>query len=301
MFYVLHNDRSNLIRMTIPDSTIDTGRYILGMRVYTDEIIPNCNRCFMIAGTHIKTKETGWYAFCKKSGKMEKIGPYETVHKALRILTLTKGCDSCKFNRYEDKTSYLPLLDKKIRKELRESFEKELSVVMKPMHFFVEYRSFLDINFKERFGMRLFKSLPDDCVAVVDSIMPCRNARDFASKILALAGIIDRINKSEIRQLIKDKEKQKLTGSINVLQQLLEENVPNYPRHIVSNLRNLMSLRSKMYPAHATSSEVLVVLRNFGIDKYPLEDWEKGWRKILHLCSNSLGDFVKVLQSSMPS
>jgi hypothetical protein len=253
-----------------------------------------------MAGTHARTKERGWYAFCKKSGTLERVGPYETFHRALRTLTLTKGCDSCKFNRYEDKTLYLPLLDKKIEEDLRENFERELSVVVKPLHFFVEYRNFLDLNFKKRFGVRLFKSLPDDCVAVVDSIKPCQNAKDFASKIMALAGMIDRINKSEIRRLIRDKEKQKLTGSIAILQQLLKENSPSYPRHIISNLRNLMSLRSKLYPAHATSSQILVVLRNLGIDRYPLEDWEKGWRKILLLCSNSLGDFVELLQSSMP-
>lgn len=57
-----------------------------------------------------------------------------------------------------------------------------------------------------------------------------------------------------------------------------------------------MKLRNKLYPAHATSSEVLVILRNFGIDEYPLSDWENGWRKILDLCSNSLNDLVQVFK-----
>lgn len=284
--------------MTFPDSAKDTGGYVLGMRVFTDETIPNCRRCMVIAGTHAKTKERGWYAFCKKSGKIEAIGPHETFHKALRVLTLTKSCDSCEFNKYEQKASYLSLLDKRIKREMTEIFGKDhiLSVVMGPLASFFEYRTYLDIVFKDCFGTRLFKSLPDDCIAVVDSIKPCQNARDFALKIQALAGIIDRINENEIRKFIKDKEKQQLKGSINILEQILKENVPNYPRHAISNLRNLMSLRSKMYPTHITSAEILVVLRNFGINRYPLEDWEKGWRKILALCSNSLGDLVKAMQ-----
>lgn len=290
------------MEMAFPDSAEYTGRDILGMKVYTDDIIPNCKRCFVMAGMHAKTKERGWFAFCKKSGKLEKVGPYETYHKALKTLTLTKGCDSCKFNRYEDKESFLSMLDEKIKEEMIEIFGKDhvLSVVMGPLQFFVENRNYLDINFKARFGMRLFRSVPDDPVAVVNLIKPCQNAVEFALKIQALAGMIDRINESGIRNLIKDEiKKQQLRGSINILEQILKENIPSYPRHIVSNLRNLMSLRSKMYPAHATSSEIIVVLRNFGIDKYPLEDWEKGWRKILSISSNSLGDFVRVLQSSM--
>jgi len=53
-----------------------------------------------------------------------------------------------------------------------------------------------------------------------------------------------------------------------------------------------------MHPAHANSSEILMVLRNLGIDKYPLDDWEKGWRKILTLCANSLVQLVEALQST---
>jgi len=286
--------------MAFPVSAKDTGKYIHDMRVYTDETIPNCKRCFVMAGKHYKTKETGWYAFCKKSGKLKRVGPYETFHKALRLLTLTKGCDSCEFNRYEDKASFLSLLDKRIEKEMREIFGEDhiLSVVMGSLQFFVENRSYLDVNFKDRFGTRLFKSVPDDPVAIVNLIKPCQNAGDFTTKIQALAGMIDRIHESEIRNLIKDKEKQQLKGSINMLEQILKENFPNYPRYVISNLRNLMSLRSKMYPTHATSSKILVVLRNLGIDKYPSDDWERDWRKILSLCSNSLAGLVKTLQST---
>jgi len=272
--------------------------YIHGARVYTDDLIPNCSRCFVLSGIHAKTKEMGWFVFCKKSGNLEKVGPYETYHKALRVLTLTKGCDSCEFNKAEDKTSYLPLLDEKVKQEMKALYgeEQTLSIIMEPLQYFVEYRNFLDVNFKARFGMRLFRSLPDDAVAVVDLIKPCQSAKDFAFKIQALAGMIDRINENDVKKLIKDKGKQNLTGSINILEQILKENFPNYRLHIISNLRNLMSLRSKMYPAHATAHEILVVLRNFGIDRYPLDNWEDGWKKILSLCSKSLADFVNTLQ-----
>jgi hypothetical protein len=74
---------------------------------------------------------------------------------------------------------------------------------------------------------------------------------------------MDRINEKEIRTLIKDKNKREnLTGSINLIEQILKEHGIDYPRRVFSNLRNLMNLRNKLYPAHATSSQVLVILRN---------------------------------------
>jgi hypothetical protein len=284
--------------MAIPSSARDTGRDILGMRVFTDEVIPNCRQCFVMSTVRKRTGERQWFAFCKKSGALEKIGPYDTFHQALRKLTLEKDCDSCELNNNPSKASYLPLLDKKIRDDMVETLGEEhvLSLVMGPLQLFVEYRKYVDLNFENRFGTRFFRSLPDDCTAVVESIKPCQSANDFAVKIQALAGIFDRINESEIKSLMKDKEKQQLRGSINILEQILKENFPNYPKHFISNLRNLMSLRSKLYPTHATSAEIIVILRNFGIDRYPLDDWEKGWRKILTLIANSLGDLFKALQ-----
>lgn len=285
--------------MPMPESTKDTGTKIAGLRTFTDELIPNCSRCFIISGHHEKTKEIGYYAFCKKTGKIEKVGPYRSYYEALRVLNLTKGCDSCNYNKLEKKADYLPLIDEKFNKEMQSLYGKtnDLSIAMSPVQSFVEYRKYLDINFEAKFGIKLFKPLIDDSVAVVDLVNPCNNRKEFAFKIQALAGIIDRINGKELKDKIQKKEKDRLLGSINILQQFLVENLPKYPRHIISNFRNLVSLRSKMYPTHTTPAEILVILRNFGIDKYPLDDWEKGFSKIMHLCTNTLIDFLKIVQS----
>lgn len=285
--------------MGMPKRAKDTGREIHGMRTFTAETIPNCNRCLVISGIHKKTKERGWNAFCKKTGKLEKIGPYDTFYEALKKLTLLKGCDSCEFNKSDSKATYLSLLKERIQEEAWETLGEEhiLNVVYGPLESFVKYRNYLDVNFKHCFGFRLFNALPDDCIAVLTAIKPCKDYEDFSVKIQAFAGIFDRMNTEELRKLVQDVKKQNLQGSINLLEQILKEKIPNYPKSVIFNLRNLMSLRSKMYPAHATSAEILVVLKNLGIDKYPLDDWEKGWRKILTLCANSLVQLVEALQS----
>jgi hypothetical protein len=285
--------------MEMPNSVVDTGNSIFGMRTYTDTLIPACNRCFVIAATHEKTKERGYWAFCKRSGNLEHVGPYKSYNEALRNLVLTHGCDSCSFNESKLKEAYLPVLDDKIREEMESVYGigQMSSVIMTPLQNFVESRNYLDVNFKSRFGISLFQPLTDDSVAIIDLAKPCLNQRDFALKIQALAGFIDRINEKELKEIIKGKEKEKLNGSINVLEQFLKEHFQNYPRYIISNLRNLMSLRSKMYPTHATAAEIIVILGNFGFNKYPLDDWEEGVSKILGLCSSSFYGLLTLLQN----
>jgi hypothetical protein len=269
------------------------------IRIYTDEIIPVCKRCFVMGGKHYKTGEMGWYAFCKKSGKLAKVGPYQTHNQALKYLNLSKNCDSCEFNTSQNKNALIPLLDERVKEEMKELYGDSMSVIMSLIQLFVENRTNFDISFKNKFNRNFFKSVPDDMLATIDFMKVCVDREGFSFKIQALAGVFDRINDNDLRKLIKDPKKQEvLKGSINILEQILKENYNTYPHHAISNLRNLMTLRSKMYPAHCTSSEILMVLKNFGIDQYPLVNWYEGWIKILSLCAKSLGELTKILQTT---
>ena len=274
--------------MTRLNSTIDTKTYIMGMRTYTDIMQPNCFRCFVIGGHHKKTREQAYDAFCKKTGKLAKVGPYKSYYEALKFLVLTKGCDTCEYNKFPLKQAYLPILDEKIKEEIAEVYgiNQELQITLNPIHQFAEYRNFVDLNFRDRFGISLFQASADDLVAACDLMKPCKCQTDFALKIQALSGMIERINTKQLKGLIKEKDLQE--GSINALEQFLKENYGVAPRFIVGNLRALVTLRNKMYPTHTTATELLIVLRNLGIDKYPLYDWEEGFSKIITLVTNSV-------------
>lgn len=182
--------------MGFPKDAKDTGAKVLGLHTFTSELVPNCDRCFAISGAHVKTRERGWFAFCKKSGKLDKIGPYETIVKAIKMLALTKGCDSCEFNKYEPKSSFLSTLNGEIEEEMRENFKDIHSMLTRPVQAFVRNRQYFDINLKNRFKIGFFKPLLDDCIATVDSIKPCENEEQFAMKVQALAGMIDRIEEA---------------------------------------------------------------------------------------------------------
>lgn len=144
------------------------------------------------------------------------------------------------------------------------------------------------MNFLDNFGIRLFRDSADDLVAICDLVKTCKYQTNFVLKIQALSVMIDRMNTKELKILIRIRNLP--NGSINALEQFLKENYSKISRHIIKNLRNLMSLRNKMYPAHATASVLLAYLRNFGKDKYPLEDWETSFSKILNLVTNSMVD-----------
>lgn len=280
----------------MPLSLVDTKTTVLGCRMFIDELIPNCQRCFVIRGNHERTKEPGYFAFCKKMGKIDDVGPYSSYHEAMKKLVLVKGCDSCDFNKSKVKAAYIPYLTEKLEEELRAKYGNESpSLVINPVNTFVQARKYLDTNFESKFGFKLFTCVTDDPVGAVNLIKPCKSEEDFSLKIQTLAGLIDRLNVSELRLKIKVKDATKIQGSVKVLEQFLKENLPIYPPTIISNLRNLMTLRSKMYPAHVTSSEIIVVLGNFGINKYPLNDWEEGVTKIINLCSNSLDSLCSAI------
>jgi hypothetical protein len=144
--------------------------------------------------------------------------------------------------------------------------------------------------------VRLFQTSSDDLVAGCDLTRPCKDQANFALKIQALSGMIDRLNSKELLSLIKNKQGLR-EGSINILERFLMEQYGEIPRHIIGNLRTLITLRNKMYPAHSTATELLLVLRNIGINEFPLKDWEAGFTKILSLVTNSLVDLNAIIQT----
>jgi hypothetical protein len=122
--------------MSVFDSVIDTKTSIIGMHTYTDIMQPNCMRCFVISGNHEKTNERGFFAFCKKTDKMQKIGPYKSYYESLRYLVITKGCDTCEYNKSPLKQAYLSVLDEKMDEEISEmyGYKQDLLITLNPIH-----------------------------------------------------------------------------------------------------------------------------------------------------------------------
>lgn len=283
----------------IPKTAKRTGKFLQDLELITSEDVPNCSRCFVMVGHHKRTNEPGWYAFCKKTGKLESIGPQDSFNKVLKFLTLTKGCDTCQYNISENKDTYLTKIEEEIEKEALELLGEEhvLYRLKGNLYRFLEYRCYLDIHFNDIFGARLFKSLPDDAMAVADITMPCLNQKEFALKIQALTGLLDRINTNEIKELIQNPNKDKINGSINILETILKERLSNFSKKDISNIRSLFALRSKMYPAHSLTTDILKVIQNLGIESYPPDNWEASFQKILQLTTKNLEYLVKILES----
>lgn len=102
--------------MAFPNSAEDTGKYVQGCRVFTDETIPNCNRCFVMAGAHGRTKERGWFVFCKRSEDLERVRPrarnlakaytymLDKVHHPDNLYLTCKSCNSSLGDTFLDRS-----------------------------------------------------------------------------------------------------------------------------------------------------------------------------------------------------
>jgi hypothetical protein len=283
----------------IPKNAKRTGKKFMEMELVTTEDIPDCHRCFVMVGHHIRTNEPGWYAFCKRMGKLESVGPQDSFNKVLKTLILTKGCDTCQYNLSENKDDYLTKIEDEIEKEAIELLGEEhvLYRLKGNVYSFLEYRDYLDLHFKNLFGIRLFTSVPDDTKAVVDMAMPCSNPKEFALKIQALTGLLDRINTTEVRKIIQNPKKDEINGSINILETIIKERAGSFSKQDISNIRSLFALRSKMYPAHSNSADIIKIIQNFGIASYPPDNWETSFQKILQLTTKNMEHLVKILES----
>jgi hypothetical protein len=158
-------------------------------------------------------------------------------------------------------------------KELKDRPRNKMSIM-------IELRGRINDHFLIRFRMRL---LDQDEKSLEQISKECDSSDSLVSNIAALATLIDEMNveglKSKVKNLPKD-------GSINILEQFLNENAPDYDVNIIHNLRTIKVLRNQ-WPIHKTSPKgVELIKKVYG--SYPVDDIKEFWSRILNLYVGSL-------------
>jgi hypothetical protein len=152
----------------------------------------------------------------------------------------------------------------------------------------VEKRRWINTAFNHKFGFELFQQ---NEFAISEVQKSCRNEADFTNRITALALLIDEI---EVSKLSKQSSTHP-TGSINVLEVFLKEKYPNFNQNLITNLRDIMTLRSKKMPIHEDDPKLIQVILRWGCKIPP--NWSSLWKQALMRFKESLLEMAKLLSS----
>ena len=161
--------------------------------------------------------------------------------------------------------------------------EREIQKIVSEI---VEKRRWINAAFKQKSGFELFKQ---NEFAVSDIQKGCRDEANFTNRITALALLIDGIRVSNFKKLLSTCP----TGSINILEAFLKEKYPNFNQKIITNLREIMILRSKKMPIHEDDPKILQVILKWDYKIPP--NWSSLWMQALIKYQESLNELTKIL------
>ena len=119
----------------------------------------------------------------------------------------------------------------------------------------------------------------------------CLDEKSFDSQINALKNVIDWINSSELKKLLKNKVKDGY--SVYILELFLKENYPKYNSQIIKRLRRIITIRKKL-PIHKDTPEVKNSLSELGL-LFPINNFQETWTIILLEFIVSLRELEEVL------
>jgi len=120
---------------------------------------------------------------------------------------------------------------------------------------------------------------------------PCDNEKDFIIKIGILPQIFD-VELTPLKNLVTKKD----GGSINLIEQWLNESGITYDNNMILTWYIINKLRNDMEPFHTTKTDIIKDLEFFG-HSYPVTDYSKLWEDILKTFWDSLAKWLEVLQS----
>ena len=148
----------------------------------------------------------------------------------------------------------------------------------------IQKRREINISFNSKFKTNLFK---DHEMAILGIRKLCSNEEDFNNRIQSLTALIDEMHTKELRKYVDINK----DGSVNILEAFLEVKLPKYNKTIITNLRNIVILRSKKFPIHKDDPKFITALSYFGFQNFP-PDWEKLWKVVLKKYLESLEKIV---------
>jgi hypothetical protein len=181
-----------------------------------------------------------------------------------------------------------PLQPPRIKPTISEGLLKQMRERDTLANEIIEARRNIDIVFKTRFKTAFFRQ---NEIAINDLRKSCSDEAEFNNRILSLALLIDGIEIASVSKLIKSKGK---PGSINLLETFLDEQIIDYDKTIIRNLRMIVTLRSKKYPVHRDDPMYLNALSYFGFTEMP-PDWQNLWETILFRYLESLRGLLSIL------
>jgi len=159
----------------------------------------------------------------------------------------------------------------------------------------VDEIDFLNILFQEKY--KLQPLIPKYARSIHDLTGDCSTKEEFTHKIAVIG---DLINQIKIGTLLTQGEKEDLKnknrkGSISELESFLKREYPNLPLGLIDKLRKIVDIRNN-FPIHSRE-RTLSAFEDFGI-KYPLENWNDSWQKILCGFWQSLHELRNAIQYS---
>lgn len=143
-----------------------------------------------------------------------------------------------------------------------------------------EKRREINLIFRRKFKTKIFKESEK---AILDIGKSCGNEEGFNNRILALSTLIDRMN---MRKLGEQAGLDMRDGSISNLERFLDSSFLKYNRKIITNLRNIVKLRSGKYPIHSDNPRFIKAIEHFGMSYPP--DWGELWEIALRKFLESL-------------
>jgi 20S proteasome alpha/beta subunit len=150
----------------------------------------------------------------------------------------------------------------------------------------VENRRWVNAKFKEKFG---FELLEQNEFAISRIQKTCKNEADFTERITTLGLLVDGVNVSALDKMIGKHP----PGSVNALEMFLNKEFPNFDKKVITNLREIMVLRSKKMPIHEDDPKIVQVLLKWEYRIPP--DWSSLWMKALQKYMESVAGLKGLL------